>query len=989
MKKIKKVLVANRGEIAIRIFRACEELNLKTVAIYSEEDKYSIHRFKADEAYLIKNNKKKLIAYMNDDLIINIAKKTFSDAIHPGYGFLSENKNFAYKCKKNNIIFIGPEIFHLDIFGNKIKAKNIAKKAGLFVIPGLYLNINKLKIEKFIKKYGFPLIIKTIFGGGGKGIKIFYNKIKFLKYYNYLCLVKKNDKIYIEKYIDNAKHIEVQIISDYYKNIIHLYERDCSIQRRNQKMIEIAPCIILNIKQRLYICNLAIKLMKFVKYVSIGTVEFLYKDNKFFFIEVNPRLQVEHTITEIITNIDIVKTQIMISDKMNLHSEIGIPKQNKIFIINFAIQCRITTEDPINDFYPSIGTIDTYRSPGGFGVRLDVGNAYTGYKVNTYFDSLLVKLTTFGRTFFETINRMKRCLNEFIIYGIKTNILFLKILIEDKEFLNGFFNINFLERKKKIIKKKMLNNNNNEENKILRYISEITLKNNNYKIKKKNINNYKINDIKFDKIKNNINLKEILEKKGVNSIIEWIKKQKNILLTDTTFRDAQQSLIATRLRSKDILNIASVTAKFVPQFFSNEMWGGATFDVAYRFLLEDPWERLKEIRKLMPNILLQMLLRGSNIVGYKSFPENVVKEFIKIAVLNGIDIFRIFDSLNLISNLENIVKIIKNFNRIVEVAICYTGNIFKQYKYNIEYYKNLVKKIENIGADIIVIKDMAGLLTPKSAYYLISEIKCITKLPINLHFHDISGNGIAVYLSAIKAGVNIVDVAFGNMASGLSQPSINSLYFALKDNKKNINNINIKNVEKINKYWKIIRQYYYDFDDKNFCFDTEVYIHEIPGGQYTNLKDQAKNLNIYKKWEEIKIMYHKINLLFGDVIKVTPISKVIGDMTLFMIKNNLKIDDLYNIKNKIIFPESVISFFNGFFGIPFGGFPKKIKNIILKNNNNYIKKDFNKIKFNFNEIKNDLEKLDINNIFIEDILSYIMFPQVFLIIKKILKNMEI
>ncbi|EHQ8827149.1 pyruvate carboxylase [Enterococcus faecalis] len=980
---MKKVLVANRGEIAIRIFRACTELDIQTVAIYAAEDEYSVHRFKADEAYLVGKGKKPIEAYLDIENIIQIAKKSGADAIHPGYGFLSENLRFAERCEEEGIIFVGPKTHHLDIFGDKIKAKEAAVAAGIASNPGSDGPVATVEeVVAFGETHGFPIMIKAALGGGGRGMRVAHDAKEAREGYERAKSEAKaafgSDEVYVEKYISNPKHIEVQILGDHHGNVLHLFERDCSVQRRHQKVVEVAPCVSMNEEQRAAICSAAVQLMAHVGYVNAGTVEFLVEGDQFYFIEVNPRVQVEHTITEMITDIDIVISQLQIAQGLDLHKDMHLPKQNELTLKGAAIQCRITTEDPLNQFMPDTGKIDTYRSPGGFGVRLDVGNAYSGYAVTPYFDSLLVKVCTHGFSFEQAISKMQRCLKEFRIRGVKTNIPFLQNVVSYPAFQSGEAKTTFIDNTPELFEFPRMRDRGN---KTMKYIGEVTV--NGFpgieRTEKKYFEAPRVpTDIEVpEKV---ITAKNILDAQGATAVIDWVKNQESVLMTDTTFRDAHQSLLATRVRTQDFKAIAGLTDAALPELFSSEMWGGATFDVAYRFLTEDPWQRLRKIRQLMPNTLLQMLFRGSNAVGYQNYPDNVIEEFIKESARQGVDVFRIFDSLNWIPQMEKSIQVVRDTGKIAEAAICYTGDINDpaRAKYNVQYYLDMAKELENLGAQIIAIKDMAGLLKPQAAYRLISELKAATDLPIHLHTHDTSGNGIITYSAATKAGVDIVDVAMSTMSGATSQPSMNSLYYALVNGERTPT-INIDNAQKINHYWEDVRMYYQPFENGLNAPQTEVYMHEMPGGQYSNLQQQAKAVGLGHRWDEIKKMYHTVNLMFGDIVKVTPSSKVVGDMALFMVQNHLTEQDVYVRGEELSFPESVVTFFQGDLGQPVGGFPKELQRIILKGRPAFTERpgdlaapvDFAKVQEELAEKIGYQPKL-------EEVLSYLMYPQVFL-----------
>ena len=981
---MKKVLVANRGEIAIRVFRACAELGIATVGIYAAEDEYSVHRFKADEAYLIGEGKKPIEAYLDIEGIIQVAKEAGADAIHPGYGFLSENLQFAKRCQEEGLTFIGPKLEHLDIFGDKIKAKEAAVKAGIQSIPGSDGPVDSVdEVLKFAKDYGYPIMIKAALGGGGRGMRVAFDDAQALEGYNRAKSEAKaafgSDEVYVEKYIADPKHIEVQILGDVHGNVVHLFERDCSVQRRHQKVVEVAPCVSLSTELREKICGAAVQLMKHVGYVNVGTVEFLVSGDDFYFIEVNPRVQVEHTITELITDIDIVTSQILIAQGKDLHKDIHIPHQENIYLKGAAIQCRITTEDPLNNFMPDTGKIDTYRSPGGFGVRLDVGNAYAGAVVTPYFDSLLVKVCTHGATFQAAVQKMQRCLKEFRIRGVKTNIPFMQNVIHNEVFQSGNAKTTFIDNTPSLFE---FSSTRDRGNKTMKYIGEITI-NGFPGIDKKAKPFFEVPRVPKEIITQNkemVTAKKILDQEGPKAVSKWVQAQQAVLLTDTTFRDAHQSLLATRVRTHDIEKIAAQTQLAIPQLFSSEMWGGATFDVAYRFLNEDPWERLRKIRQQMPNTLMQMLFRGSNAVGYSNYPDNVIQAFIEESAKQGIDVFRIFDSLNWTAQMEPSIQAVLDTGKIAEAAICYTGDINDplRSKYDINYYKQMAKDLESLGAHIIAIKDMAGLLKPQAAYRLISELKDTVDVPIHLHTHDTSGNAIMTYEKAIQAGVDIVDVAISAMSAHTSQPSMSSLYYALLGDKR-APQIDIQKAQALNHYWEDVRPYYQSFENGMNAPQTEVYLHEMPGGQYSNLQQQAKAVGLSDKWDEVKQMYRKVNMMFGDIVKVTPSSKVVGDMALFMVQNQLTEEDLYEKGDTLSFPDSVVSFFEGQLGQPVGGFPEKLQKIILKGRPAItVRPGQLAPAVDFEKVRNELaEKVGFTPKD-EQVLSYLMYPQVFL-----------
>ncbi|QIC48662.1 pyruvate carboxylase [Lysinibacillus sphaericus] len=983
MESINKILVANRGEIAIRIFRACTELNIQTVAIYSREDSGAFHRFKADEAYLVGAGKKPIDAYLDIEGIIAIAKDADVDAIHPGYGFLSENVEFARRCEEEGIIFIGPTSEHLDMFGDKVKARLQAIAADIPVIPGTDGPVaNLAEVEAFASTFGYPIMIKAALGGGGRGMRLVHAAEELASAYERAKSEAKaafgSDEVYVEKAIIKPKHIEVQIIGDQQGNIVHLYERDCSIQRRHQKVVEIAPSNSISEELRNRICAAAVKIMKNVSYINAGTVEFLVAGDDFYFIEVNPRIQVEHTITEMITGVDIVHTQIKVAAGYSLFSEeIHMPKQEDMPMIGYAIQARVTTEDPANDFMPDTGKLMVYRSSGGFGVRLDAGNGFQGAVVTPYYDSLLVKISTSGMNFKEAAAKMDRNLKEFRIRGVKTNIPFLNNVVTHEKFLSGAFDTSFIDTTPELFHFPV---RQDRGTKLLSYIGNVTLNGFPGVEKQSKPIFVQPNIPKIDRlIVPPTGTKQILDTRGADGLVQWILAQDDVLLTDTTFRDAHQSLLATRVRSHDMYQIADATARMMHQLFSLEMWGGATFDVAYRFLKEDPWERLAKLREQVPNVLFQMLLRGANAVGYTNYPDNLIREFIAESAASGIDVFRIFDSLNWIKGMEVAIDAARQSGKIAEAAICYTGDILDdtRAKYSVQYYKDMAKELEASGAHILAIKDMAGLLKPEAAYRLISELKETTSLPIHLHTHDTSGNGIYLYAKAIEAGVDIIDTALGSMAGLTSQPSANSLYYAMKGSKRELR-ADIDALERLSYYWEDVRKYYKDFESGMISPHSEIYVHEMPGGQYSNLQQQAKAVGLGDRWEEVKRMYSRVNLLFGDIVKVTPSSKVVGDMALFMVQNDLDENTVLTRGQTIDFPDSVIELFQGYLGQPHGGFPKALQQVVLKDRKAITVRPGELLEpIQFEQLEAVLEEKLNRPVSKKDVLAYALYPKVF------------
>ncbi|WLR59625.1 pyruvate carboxylase [Guptibacillus hwajinpoensis] len=985
MPAISKILVANRGEIAIRIFRACTELNIRTVAIYSKEDSGSYHRYKADEAYLVGEDKKPIDAYLDIEGIIEIAKANDIDAIHPGYGFLSENLQFAKRCQEEDLIFIGPELDHLRMFGDKVEARKQAILAGLPVIPGTDGPVEGLdEVKAFADENGYPLMIKAALGGGGRGMRIVRSEESLAEAYDRAKSEAKaafgRDEIYVEKFVENPKHIEVQILGDKHGNTIHLYERDCSVQRRHQKVVEVAPSVSLTQDSRQEICEAAVKLMENVQYVNAGTVEFLVnQEGEFYFIEVNPRVQVEHTITEMITGIDIVQSQIMIAEGEHIHGDrLGIPKQDDIDCHGYAIQCRVTTEDPENNFMPDTGKLMAYRSGGGFGVRLDAGNAYQGAVITPYYDSLLVKLSTWALNFDQASSKMVRNLKEFRIRGIKTNIAFLENVMKHENFRSGEYNTSFIDSSPELF---VFPKRKDRGTKMLSYIGNITV--NGFPgldIKKKPaFTKRRVPHIKYSEPIPK-GTKQILDEQGADGLVKWVKEQKKTLLTDTTFRDGHQSLLATRMRTTDLLHIAEPTARMLPELFSMEMWGGATFDVSLRYLKEDPWDRLIKLREQVPNVMFQMLLRASNAVGYKNYPDNLIREFVQKSADAGIDVFRIFDSLNWVDGMTKAIEAVRQTGKIAEASICYTGDISNpdKSKYNLGYYQQLAKELEDAGAHILGIKDMAGLLKPQAAYELVSTLKETVSIPIHLHTHDTSGNGIYTYAKAIEAGVDIVDVAVSSMAGLTSQPSANSLYYAM-DGSERQPDISIKALEELSHYWEDTRKYYSGFESGMTAPHTEVYEHEMPGGQYSNLQQQAKGVGLGERWDDVKRMYRRVNEMFGDIVKVTPSSKVVGDMALYMVQNNLTEDDVYERGESLDFPDSVVELFQGYLGQPYQGFPKELQQIILKGREPITSRPGELLEpVNFTDLKETLYHKLNRQVTSHDLISYALYPKVYL-----------
>ena len=987
IKPFQKILVANRSEIAIRILRAISELNIRTVAIYTYEDRYSLHRYKADESYKIGRDDEPLKPYLDIERIISLAKSVGVDAIHPGYGFLSENVEFARRCREEGIVFIGPSPETMEKLGDKVAAKKLAKAAKVPLIEG---GKNAAKTAKSglaeAKKIGFPVVVKAAAGGGGRGMRVVYKEADFVGLFEEASSEAEkafgDGTVFVEKFIAEPKHVEVQLLGDHYGNLVHLYERDCSVQRRFQKVVEVAPCLSIRQETKDKLYDYAIRLGHEAGYYCAGTVEFLVdKDENIYFIEVNPRIQVEHTITEVITDIDIVRSQILISMGYPLSAPgIYIDNQDSIRINGCSIQCRITTEDPENDFTPDYGTLTAYRSAAGFGIRLDAGSAYAGATISPFFDSMLVKVTGHGRKIEGVAKRLHRALREFRIRGVKTNIGFLLNLLQHPEFISGRATVNFITDHPELFN---IPPRKDRGTKLLKYIGNVIVNGNpdvkfvdhSRQFRPATARSYDAID-GFPK-----GSKQLLSDLGPEKFAQKIKKTRAIQYTDTTFRDAHQSLLATRMRTLDMMRVAKSFAKHHgDDLFSMEVWGGATFDVAMRFLKEDPWERLRLLREAIPNTLLQMLLRGSNAVGYTAYPDNLVEKFVVEAAKTGIDVFRIFDSLNWLKAMETSIKTVrKETDSLAEVSICYTGDITnpKRTKFNLQYYLDLARSIEDAGAHILAIKDMAGLLKPKAATLLIKELKKVIDLPIHLHTHDTAGIQSGTLLAAVDAGVDIIDVALASMSGLTSQPNFNSIAASLQGHRRE-NPIDVDSLNEFSNYWEAVREVYYPFETELRAGTAEVYNHEIPGGQYSNLRPQARGLGLEDQFETIKKNYIAANELFGDIIKVTPSSKVVGDMAMFMTSNNLCKEDVLQQGHTLSFPDSVKALMRGDLGQIKGGFPKAFQKLVLNDEKPYTHKPNKNLKPV--DFKNDFaafKKKFGTKMEMTDFLSYVLYPKVF------------
>jgi len=986
IKEFQRVMAANRGEIAIRVFRACTELGMRTVGIYSKEDKLSLHRYKADETYLVGESLDPVKAYLDVEGILNIARRYHVDAIHPGYGFLSENPAFARACQQAGIAFIGPTPELLELLADKVAARKQAASIGISVVPGTEEPVHSLpEALRAAQEIGFPVILKASFGGGGRGMRVARSKEELKTVYEQAtheaAAAFGIGEVFIEKYLERPKHIEVQVLGDLYGNIVHLFERDCSIQRRHQKVVEIAPSPSLDESTRQALCEAALRLSRSVGYINAGTVEFLMDwEGNFYFIEMNPRIQVEHTVTEMITGVDIAKSQIRIAQGYPLNSpEIAIENQEAIQKRGFAIQCRITTEDPANNFIPDYGRLSHYRSAAGFGIRLDAGTAFSGAVITPFYDSLLVKITAHSLRFPDAARKMVRALREFRVRGVHTNIPFLEKVVTHPVFLSGQCDTGFIDNTPELFQ---FVPREDRATRLLEFISEVSVNGNPDvpkgfsppAFRKPVVPSYDP-DSPIPK-----GTRDIFKELGPEKFSEWVLNQKRLLLTDTTLRDAHQSLLATRVRTCDMLNVAASMARRLNGLFSLEMWGGATFDTAMRFLRECPWERLAVLREAIPNILFQMLLRGANAVGYTNYPDNVVKAFIHEACQAGIDLFRIFDSLNWIPGMAKAIEVVREEGAIAEAAICYTGDIFdpNRQKYNLSYYVDLAKELKSLGANMIAIKDMAGLCRPYAAKTLVKALKEDTGLPIHFHTHDTAGVQAASILMAAEAGVDIADAALSAMSGLTSQVNLNSLVAALQRQPRDTG-LDLDTLDKFSYYWEAVREYYAPFESGLKASTADVYVHEIPGGQYSNLRPQAESLGLGDRLPELKRMYSVVNQMMGDIVKVTPSSKVVGDLALFMLTNSLTPEDILERGHELSFPASVISFFAGEMGQLPEGFPEKLQKIILKGRKPLEGRPGDHLPpISLDATREDLERKLRRKVTCQEIMSYLMYPDVFL-----------
>jgi pyruvate carboxylase len=985
---IKKILAANRGEIAIRIFRAATELGLRTVAIYSHEDRLSLHRFKADEAYQIGAGKGPVEAYLDIAGIVQLAREKNVDAIHPGYGFLSENPAFARACRDAGIIFIGPTPELLDLLGDKTAARKLAAAAGAPVLPGTEIAAPSAEETRAAaKKIGYPVIVKAAMGGGGRGMRVVHDESQLndrLEEARGEALASFGDaSVFLEKYLPRARHLEVQILGDHHGNIIHLYERDCSVQRRHQKVVEVAPAANLTPEIRNELCGAAIRIAREVGYRNAGTCEFLLDANtgKLYFIEANPRIQVEHTVTEMVTGIDLVRSQILIAQGHELHEPpLSLPQQKDVPLHGSALQCRVTTEDPENQFAPDYGKLTTYRSPAGFGIRLDGGSAYSGASLAPYYDSLLVKMTAWDLTLPLACRRMDRALREFRIRGVKTNIPFLENVVNHPRFRDGQVTTSFLDESPELFR---LPSRADRATKLLSYLGDVILNGNPEVKDKKALDMFEPAEIPHSPAGTPFpeGSRQLLQKLGPRGFAEWARSEKRLLITDTTFRDAHQSLLATRVRTHDILLTATAVAHRLENLFSLEMWGGATFDTAMRFLHEDPWGRLRELRKRIPNICFQMLLRGANAVGYTSYPDNVITEFVREAYKQGIDIFRIFDSLNSIENMRVSIDAVLETGGVCEPAICYTGDILDpgRPKYSLKYYVDMAKTLEKLGAHFLAIKDMAGLCKPYAAFELVKVLREEIGIPVHFHTHDASGVNSASVLKASEAGVDVADAAVAAMSGVTSQPNLNSIVEALRHTPRDTG-LDIEALNECSDYWEVVRTYYEAFDSGPRAGSARLYQHEIPGGQFTNLREQASAMGLGHRWREVEQTYAEVNQLFGDIVKVTPSSKVVGDMALFLMSREMKPQDILKLDehNDLALPNSVVEMFKGALGVPPGGWPKKLQKIVLRGAEpEHGRPGAQLAPADFPAVKQTLEKKLERAVSQDDVLSSLLYPDVF------------
>jgi len=987
--KITKLLVANRGEIAIRVMRAANELGIATVAIYADEDMLSLHRFKSDEAYLVGHEMGPVKAYLSIGEILRVARESGADAVHPGYGFLSESPEFAEAVMEAGLIWVGPPPSVMRSLGNKVSARDLALKSGAPVMPATgVLPDDMEQVRRMAEEVGYPVMLKASWGGGGRGMRIIRSAEELehnvLEGRREAANAFGNDEVYLEKLVERARHVEVQLLGDAHGNLVHLFERDCTVQRRNQKVVERAPAPYLDDAQRAGLCEAALKIGRAAGYVNAGTVEFLMDADtgEFYFIEVNPRIQVEHTVTEEVTGIDIVKAQIRIAEgaRIGESQSCFVPDQAHITLNGHALQCRVTTEDPLNNFVPDYGRISAYRSASGFGIRLDGGTAYNGAVITRYYDSLLVKITAWGQEPGEAIDRMKRGLREFRIRGVASNIPFVLNLLDHPKFRDASYTTRFIDETPELFD---LPRRRDRATRLLNFLAGVIV-NGNPEVEgrarpKEHLPLIKVPHHGAGAPPGEGTAKAILDAQGPEAVAQWMLAQKRLLLTDTSMRDAHQSLLATRMRSHDMARVARAYAHRLPGLFSMECWGGATFDVAMRFLRECPWERLRALREAMPNMLLQMLLRGSNAVGYASYPDNVVQGFVRQAAESGIDVFRVFDSLNWVENMKVSMETVLETGKICEAVVCYTGDILDpaRPKYDLDYYVKMARELKAAGTHILGIKDMAGLLKPAAARVLVKALKEETGLPVHFHTHDTSGISAASVLAAAEAGVDAADAAMDSMSGLTSQPNLGSIVEALRNTGRD-SGLDPATIREFSDYWEAVRARYAGFESDLRSGASEVYLHEMPGGQFTNLKEQARALGLADRWHEVARMYAEVNRMFGDIVKVTPSSKVVGDMALMMVSAGLTPQDVLDPDKEIAFPDSVVAMFRGELGQPPGGWPKALQEKILKGEKPLTgRPGAGLAPADLEAEKGKAEEAVGREVSREELFSYLMYPKVF------------
>lgn len=986
MTEIKRLLAANRSEIAIRIFRSAHELGIRTVAMYSHEDRYALHRFKADEAYEVGEPGEPIQAYLNIDAIIDLAKQHDIDAIHPGYGFLSENPKLAQACADAGIVFVGPQVETLNQLGDKISARKIAEQAGVPVLGGGGDAIpNVQQGKELAEQIGYPVILKAAHGGGGRGMRVVREASEFETAFEQAhresLTAFGSPDIFVEKFIQQARHIEVQILGDGHGNLVHLYERDCSVQRRHQKVVEIAPAPNLDADVRQALCDAAVSIGREVGYRNAGTVEFLVdaETNQFYFIEVNPRIQVEHTVTEQVTGVDIVKTQILVAQGKSLADPaIKLSEQDGISTHGFAIQCRVTTEDASNSFMPDYGRITHYRSASGMGIRLDAGTAFSGAVVYPFYDSLLVKVTASARKFPDAARRIERCLQEFRIRGVSTNIPFLIKLVMHPTFMSGDCTTGFIDKTPELFD---FPTRRDRASKLLTYLAETIVNGNPLVTDRPKSERRAPAPVPVCDTSAAIpdGIRQKLQELGPEKFSKWLVEQKQLLVTDTTFRDAHQSLLATRLRTYDMLQVADAYARLCPELFSLEMWGGATFDTSMRFLKECPWQRLADLRARVPNILFQMLLRASNAVGYTNYPDNVVKAFVAETADAGLDVFRVFDALNWVPNMRVAMDAVIESGKICEATICYTGDILDpaRSKYDLKYYVNMAKELEKMGAHILAIKDMAGLCKPYAAEMLVKTLKEEVGLPIHFHTHDTGGTQASSLVKAAEVGLDIADAAHAPLSGGTSQPNLNTFVEAMRFTDRDTG-LQSQHLDSISDYWRAVREFYTAFESPVLPAGADLYQHEMPGGQYTNLYQQARALGLADRWSEVCRVYADVNQLLGDIVKVTPTSKAVGDLALFLIANDMSADEVLSGSRELAFPQSVVDLVSGRMGQTPGGFPEAVQQRVLRGEEAVEgRPGENMPDADFDQTAEILEPLLDHKPTRRDAVTHVLYPQVF------------